>query len=267
MVLYPSSEFLAGWICAYIYRNLISLDVKKETSTIVFNSADLQLGNASIHSDALQMDQVDSSRKYDPVQERTALHFAKPLPAGSKANLKITFDGKLTGNMMGYYKSSYDVDGKKKFYTLTQFEVCPSLRTCVNGSMMWLQPTAARRAFPCWDEPLLKATFAITLLSREDTVNLSNMPVATESAYPAQTSQSTEGSVSALTSWMGSLTFGPHVPKDKWKITKFETTPPVSLASQYSMISNSSASVRCLLTWSHMQMGTSSTSRAHTLAH
>lgn len=99
------------------------LDVKKETSDIVFNSADLNLGSASIHSDALQTEQVDSSRTYDKKQERTTLHFAKPLPAGSKATLRISFDGTLTGNMKGYYRSSYEVDRVKKYYTLTQFEV------------------------------------------------------------------------------------------------------------------------------------------------
>ena len=37
-------------------------------------------------------------------------------------------------------------------------------------------PIDARRALPCWDEPLLKATFSVTLVSRKGTVNLSNMP-------------------------------------------------------------------------------------------
>ncbi|KAJ7438257.1 hypothetical protein FB451DRAFT_992343, partial [Mycena latifolia] len=43
-------------------------------------------------------------------------------------------------------------------------------------SATFFEPTYARRVFPCWDEPALKATFAISLIPRAGTVNLSNMP-------------------------------------------------------------------------------------------
>lgn len=37
------------------------------------------------------------------------------------------------------------------------------------------QATDARRAFPCWDEPAIKATFDITLIVPRERVALSNM--------------------------------------------------------------------------------------------
>lgn len=40
-----------------------------------------------------------------------------------------------------------------------------------------LQPTGARRAFPCWDEPTIRATFDITLIVPKDRVALSNMVI------------------------------------------------------------------------------------------
>jgi hypothetical protein len=203
-------ECVERWVSPCM-RNLnfsCSLDVKKATSTIVFNSCDLNLENITVRSDALQTSQTESSRSFEKEQERMHVHFATPLPAGSKAQLQIAFDGKLTGSMMGYYYSSFEQDGETKYYTLTQFE-----------------PTAARRSFPCWDEPALKATFAITLISRASTVNLSNMPAISEEVYTAKPEP--EGTISAITQWISSLALG-RESEEKWKITKFDTTPPVS---------------------------------------
>ncbi|OAX41307.1 hypothetical protein K503DRAFT_848469 [Rhizopogon vinicolor AM-OR11-026] len=185
----------------------IDLDVKKETSTIVFNSADLKLSDASLYSDTLKLKQVDTSRSFDDKMERGILSFSTPLPAGSKATLSIGFSGELTGSMMGYYKSSFEHEGTKKHYALTQFE-----------------PTAGRRAFPCWDEPLLKATFAVTMISRNDTVNLSNMPITSEEIYKPKATNVEDPSLEALFSKLTAE----DSPEARWKISKFETTPPMS---------------------------------------
>jgi aminopeptidase 2 len=113
------------------------LDVKHETSKIEFHTANLNLGNASLHVGDLKTEQVDSSREFDTKAERATLHFATPLPAGSKAQLRIAFDGPLTDALMGYYRSSYKVAGKEKYYSLTQFEV----RGCSGSYLSWLMET------------------------------------------------------------------------------------------------------------------------------
>jgi aminopeptidase 2 len=113
--------------------NLIRLDVKKETSTIIFNAADLKLNDASLYSDTLKLKQVDTSRSLDDKAERGVLSFSTPLPAGSKATLSIAFSGELTGSMMGYYKSSFEHEGTKKYYTLTQFEVRINITSCARA--------------------------------------------------------------------------------------------------------------------------------------
>jgi aminopeptidase 2 len=97
--------------------------VKTDTSTLILNAAELDISSASVYSEALQQEQVNSSPTLDASLERVTLNLAQALPAGSKAQLKIPFKAKLTGSMMGYYKSSWDDGGKRKTYTLTQFEV------------------------------------------------------------------------------------------------------------------------------------------------
>ncbi|KAG9318425.1 peptidase family M1-domain-containing protein [Chiua virens] len=87
----------------------------------------------------------------------------------------------------------------------------------LTGSMMG-------RAFPCWDEPLLKATFAITMISRLDTTNLSNMSVASEEVYKPGTSDYGDA---ALAKMFSTLSIGEQG-QDEWKITKFDTTPLMS---------------------------------------
>jgi aminopeptidase 2 len=103
---------------------VISLEINKETSTLVFNTSALDLGDILVFCETAQeKEQVVSSRDFDTVAERATLRFACPFPAGSKAQLRVTFRGELTGSMLGYYKSSWEHEGTKKYYALTQFEV------------------------------------------------------------------------------------------------------------------------------------------------
>lgn len=106
---------------------------------------------------------------YDAKLERVTVTFpedAVNIQAGQSLRLGLRFESELEASMMGYYRSAYENhDGEKAYYALTQFE-----------------PTAARRAFPCFDEPDIKATFEITLLTRKGLTALANMPV--EHVYP-----------------------------------------------------------------------------------
>jgi aminopeptidase N len=42
-----------------------------------------------------------------------------------------------------------------------------------------LEPTYARKSWPCFDEPLIKATYKISAIHRDDYYAMSNMPVET----------------------------------------------------------------------------------------
>ncbi|KIM28783.1 hypothetical protein M408DRAFT_8575 [Serendipita vermifera MAFF 305830] len=190
----------------------IDLVILEETSTIVLNCADLELEQVSVHSEALKTEQIQiAGQTIDKDQDRVTVQVSTALPAASKAQLRVGFKAPLTGSMTGYYFSQTEIDGKKVHYTLTQF-----------------QPTDARKAYPCWDEPAFKATYDITMVSRADTVNLSNMPIASEKPY-----SSTSDEYGDSGDGMGKLTkmfsnLKSEGSSGGWKVTKFQTTPLIS---------------------------------------
>ena len=107
-------------------HNSFSLDILQDTPELTFNSSDLTLSRPSIHSETLGSSvDVDSSIAFNEKRGRATVKLAKTLPAGSKARFKIAYEGNLLSNMTGYYKSVWDHDGKKDYYSLTQFEVTP----------------------------------------------------------------------------------------------------------------------------------------------
>ncbi|KAJ7820079.1 leucyl aminopeptidase [Mycena olivaceomarginata] len=173
----------------------ITIRFVNDTSTILLNVFELELGPSFVLVDGKTITPTDQSLKTNT--QRVALSFAKAFSAGSEAVVRMTFRGKISG-LSGYFKSEWVHDGVMEYYTGTFFE-----------------PTYARRAFPCWDEPALKATFAVSLISRAGTVNLSNMPSYFEGPYnPEQ--DPLEPS------------FGTGKDAAEWIITRFETTPKMS---------------------------------------
>ncbi|CCE63312.1 hypothetical protein TPHA_0E02200 [Tetrapisispora phaffii CBS 4417] len=80
----------------------------------------------------------------------------------SKSVLEIIFQGKLSDDMLGFYRAQY------KDKNTNTSEIIATTH---------MEPIYARRAFPCFDEPKLKATYSITLLSDPAYTHLSNMDV------------------------------------------------------------------------------------------
>ena len=142
-----------------------SLEVKEDTTSISLNTVEIDIHSTKISSGSST---ISASPKvtYNEDTQTTTISFDKTIPAGSKAQLHQTFTGTLNDKMAGFYRSSYKDgrDGKEKFIATTQME-----------------PTDARRAFPSFDEPALKATFDITLIADKNLTCLSNMDVASES--------------------------------------------------------------------------------------
>uniref|UniRef100_A0A672Q6S8 Aminopeptidase n=1 Tax=Sinocyclocheilus grahami TaxID=75366 RepID=A0A672Q6S8_SINGR len=86
-----------------------------------------------------------------------AIHLKEELTAGESYELYTEFLGELSDDLGGFYRSEYYENGIKKVVATTQ-----------------MQATDARKAFPCFDEPAMKAVFHITLNHDPATVALSN---------------------------------------------------------------------------------------------
>ncbi|MCH7608113.1 MAG: M1 family metallopeptidase [Chloroflexi bacterium] len=144
----------------------VTLTLDEPTSVVQLHAADLSISAAS----ALLADGTTvpaAAIDLEEEAERLTISFAAPLPAG-EAKLTLAFAGTLNDQMRGFYRSSYETpSGTTEHLASTQFEA-----------------TDARRAFPCWDEPAIKASFGLTLVVPESLTAISNMPIAAESALP-----------------------------------------------------------------------------------
>ena len=136
----------------------IDLDVRVPTKEVVVNALDLKIVGASLGK-------VAARTTLDNKKERLIVAVDKPLRKGA-ATLVVRFAGVISETLRGFYRSLYvAADGSKRWLGATQFEA-----------------TNARRAFPCFDEPALKATFEVTILVPEGRTAISNMPVANRDA-------------------------------------------------------------------------------------
>uniref|UniRef100_A0A3B1KH73 Aminopeptidase n=1 Tax=Astyanax mexicanus TaxID=7994 RepID=A0A3B1KH73_ASTMX len=85
------------------------------------------------------------------------IQLSETLQVGSTYWLYMEFQGELADDLRGFYRTEYVEDGVKKIIATTRME-----------------PTDARKAFPCFDEPAMKAVFHVTLIHPFSTVALSN---------------------------------------------------------------------------------------------
>jgi len=111
----------------------------------------------------------------------------KPIAAGS-TDIHIRYAGNLNRQLRGFYVSQ----GKTRKYAVTQFEA-----------------TDARRAFPCFDEPAFKATFALTLTIDRGDMAISNGNVLSDAPGPTITQHTVRFATTAkMSSYLVAMAVG-----------------------------------------------------------
>ena len=140
---------------------IIELSIFEPTNQITMNAIELDLINSSISTDSGILS--SNNFEYNEEKEQVTISFENTINE-SNAVLSVEFTGVLNDRLHGFYRSSYeDENGNQKIMACTQFE-----------------PTDARRAFPCWDEPEIKSTFEIMLSVPKEMEAISNMPITKE---------------------------------------------------------------------------------------
>jgi puromycin-sensitive aminopeptidase len=134
----------------------VTLTVHEPINEVVCNANELVIHKAWVVSE--NGTRFDATVSLDAEKERATFKLAANLQPGA-ATLHVHFQGELNDKLNGFYASTYTADdGSTKVIATTQME-----------------STDARKAFPCWDEPDLKAIFAITLVVAEGLTAISNM--------------------------------------------------------------------------------------------
>jgi aminopeptidase N len=142
----------------------IGTEIKSKTNEIRLNSVDLEFDENDVLYQSENGFKVQCRKVEFCIESDTAImHFVDPFEVGLLGKLHIKYKGVLSEKMSGFYRVKYKYpvqDGKEPYTAVSQFEACE-----------------ARKAFPCWDEPIFKATFDINIVTDPFYTVLSNMPL------------------------------------------------------------------------------------------
>ena len=140
----------------------IRVRVNTPTSRVVLHALDLELEDVTIASSSARASAQPAQVALNDQTQTVTLTVARPLPRGS-AQIRIRYRGRLNDRLRGFYSSK----AGQRTYAATQFEA-----------------TDARRAFPSFDEPALKATFALTLIVDRGDTAISNGRLLSDTPGP-----------------------------------------------------------------------------------
>jgi aminopeptidase N len=140
----------------------IDVDISEATSWIILNAKELQVSSVSLeHID--NNNAVIGIDRFFLVEENEVLviESAALISVGTSAvRVKIDFNGVLDDSLAGFYRSRYvTTAGEERYIATTQFE-----------------SSDARKAYPCFDEPALKAVFQVSIVHDATMQASSNMP-------------------------------------------------------------------------------------------
>ncbi|KAB7497107.1 Endoplasmic reticulum aminopeptidase 1 [Armadillidium nasatum] len=140
----------------------MTFEALEDTTNVTLHINDIVTKNETIKIVLNETSEVKiKSHQYDHERQFYIAQLEDSLKKDKIYTISMDFVGYLNTQLDGFYRSSYkDKNGQTKWLATTDFEA-----------------TDARKAFPCMDEPALKANFTIEIGREENMTSLSNMPL------------------------------------------------------------------------------------------
>ncbi len=136
----------------------IELEVLRPVTELMLNANELTIDSVVLIDDPAVPRALVA--QINPAKQTLTLPVA--LAAG-RHTIRLAYRGKIGTQAEGFFVDKYPTPTGDKLMLGTQFE-----------------PTDARRVFPCWDEPVYRATYDITLVVPEKLMAVANTPVVRE---------------------------------------------------------------------------------------
>ena len=138
----------------------IELEVRQPITELVLNANDLAIDSATL------ADPDATPRALTPRLDAAKQTLTLPVVLGPGRHvITLTFRGRIGTQAEGFFVDKYPTPSGEKLMLGTQFE-----------------PTDARRVFPCWDEPVYRATYDVTLVVKEKLMAVTNTPAIRETS-------------------------------------------------------------------------------------
>lgn len=120
---------------------IVRFRAEASISEVVMNLVELDVSSCWVGDETLD------PCTFEILAEEQLIKIFLPRPARGEVSCHIDFQGKLLDSMIGFYRSKHLSDAGVEYLAVTQFE-----------------ENEARRAFPCFDHPSMKATFDVLLV-------------------------------------------------------------------------------------------------------
>ncbi|CAL9702088.1 unnamed protein product [Knipowitschia caucasica] len=161
LTLWPRLEPNADGLYIFTGHSFVVFKCVVATSLVIIHSNKLNLTSRNGHLAILTAEYASAPAIEKswlvPKTHYLVLQLRSNLTVGRTYVLHTKFKGELADDLEGFYRSEYTENGVKKIVATSQ-----------------MQATYARKAFPCFDEPAMKAVFNVTIIHSHGTIALSN---------------------------------------------------------------------------------------------